>query len=101
LHGNDDVDFLVDGHATVARHAYLLEQLVVELGVDGEHEYLVYGRHCLYVRFSGCQMWERGEAYLHHDLFLQVERGTYDGDCVILEVTTVRGEGGVHRDELF
>lgn len=44
---NRDVNFLVDGHAAVSRHAYFLEELIVQFGVDGKHEYVGYGRHCL------------------------------------------------------
>jgi len=34
-----------------------------------------------------------GDVYLHNDFLLQIERGAYDGDCIVFEVTAVRGEG--------
>jgi hypothetical protein len=44
-----DVDVLVDRHTTASRHAYLLKELAIQFGVDGEHEHLAYGRHCLFL----------------------------------------------------
>lgn len=76
-----NIDFFVDRHATVPRLADLLEQGVVELGLDRQHEHVLDRRHGL-----------------ADYLFLEVERSPDDGDGVGLEVTAVRRLAGVHGD---
>lgn len=45
--GPIDINLLEYGHTTVTGEADLLEHIVVEERVDGEHEHVLNRRHCL------------------------------------------------------
>ena len=76
--------FLVDRDATVSRCAYPSQCIVVQFGVDMQHDSFINGRH----RLSDC-------------LVLKVESCADDGDRISLQVTTKGCIRAVHRDKLL
>jgi hypothetical protein len=86
----------------MAGHANVLEELIIELGVDREHKDLVDGGHGLGMSPErGKESKREIDTHLLDYLFLQVECSPDYGDSVSLEIATMRRHARMHRDEFF